>query len=56
MDRHAARDRRVDPGDELIKENQPRYNMRLKDDKSFPYVAIDTRWRTPLPTSPAAAT
>lgn len=28
---------------ELIKDSQPRYNMRLKDDKSFPYVAIDTR-------------
>jgi excinuclease ABC subunit C len=28
---------------ELIKESQPRYNMRLKDDKSFPYVALDSR-------------
>ncbi len=28
---------------ELIKENQPRYNLRLKDDKSFPYVALDAR-------------
>lgn len=28
---------------ELIKQNQPRYNMRLKDDKSFPYVALDLR-------------
>jgi excinuclease ABC subunit C len=28
---------------ELIKDNQPRYNLRLKDDKSFPYVALDTR-------------
>jgi excinuclease ABC subunit C len=34
---------------ELIKENQPRYNMRLKDDKSFPYVAIDTRSEFPAP-------
>ena len=34
---------------ELIKENQPRYNMRLKDDKSFPYVAIDTRMQFPAP-------
>ena len=28
---------------ELIKVNQPRYNMRLKDDKSFPFVALDAR-------------
>jgi excinuclease ABC subunit C len=28
---------------ELIKENQPRYNLRLKDDKSFPFVALDAR-------------
>ena len=34
---------------ELIKENQPRYNMRLKDDKSFPYVAIDSRTDFPVP-------
>ncbi|HEY5120206.1 MAG TPA: excinuclease ABC subunit UvrC, partial [Acidimicrobiales bacterium] len=34
---------------ELIKQNQPRYNMRLKDDKSFPYVAIDARTEFPVP-------
>ena len=34
---------------ELIKENQPRFNMRLKDDKSFPYVAIDARSEFPVP-------
>ena len=34
---------------ELIKDNQPRYNMMLKDDKSFPYVAIDTRTEFPVP-------
>jgi len=34
---------------ELIKENQPRFNMRLKDDKSFPYVAIDSRSEFPVP-------
>ncbi|HET8991246.1 MAG TPA: excinuclease ABC subunit UvrC [Acidimicrobiales bacterium] len=28
---------------ELIKANQPRYNLRLKDDKTFPYVALDSR-------------
>jgi excinuclease ABC subunit C len=28
---------------ELIKDNQPRYNLRLKDDKSFPFVALDSR-------------
>ena len=34
---------------ELIKDNQPRYNMRLKDDKSFPYVALDMRTDFPAP-------
>jgi excinuclease ABC subunit C len=34
---------------ELIKDNQPRYNMRLKDDKSFPYVALDMRTDFPVP-------
>ncbi|MHB1208580.1 MAG: excinuclease ABC subunit UvrC [Acidimicrobiales bacterium] len=34
---------------ELIKQNQPRYNMRLKDDKSFPYVALDMRAEFPAP-------
>jgi len=34
---------------ELIKENQPRYNMMLKDDKSFPFVALDTRGDFPAP-------
>ena len=28
---------------ELIKTHQPRYNMRLKDDKSFPFLALDFR-------------
>ena len=32
---------------DLIKSYQPRYNLRLKDDKSYPYVAIDSR--TPFP-------
>jgi len=32
---------------ELIKANQPRYNMRLKDDRSYPYVAIDYRPKYP---------
>ncbi|MFI5035727.1 MAG: excinuclease ABC subunit UvrC [Acidimicrobiales bacterium] len=34
---------------ELIKENQPRYNMMLKDDKSFPFVALDLRGDFPAP-------
>jgi excinuclease ABC subunit C len=34
---------------ELIKDNQPRYNMRLKDDKSFPFVALDERTPFPAP-------
>ena len=34
---------------ELIKQDQPRYNMRLKDDKSFPYVALDMRTDFPAP-------
>ncbi len=34
---------------ELIKENQPRYNLRLKDDKTYPYVALDARTPFPVP-------
>lgn len=34
---------------ELIKQYQPRYNLRLKDDKSFPYVALDSRSEFPVP-------
>ena len=34
---------------ELIKENQPHYNLRLKDDKTYPYVAIDSRAPFPVP-------
>lgn len=34
---------------ELIKAHQPRYNLRLKDDKTFPYVAIDGRTPFPVP-------
>jgi excinuclease ABC subunit C len=34
---------------ELIKENQPRFNIRLKDDKSYPFLAIDTKATYPAP-------
>jgi excinuclease ABC subunit C len=34
---------------ELIKTHQPRYNMRLKDDKSFPFLALDFRSEWPRP-------
>ncbi len=34
---------------ELIKTHQPRYNMRLKDDKSFPFLALDFRSEYPHP-------
>ncbi len=34
---------------ELIKANQPHYNVRLKDDKTYPYVAIDSRAPFPVP-------
>lgn len=32
----------------LIKENRPKYNILLKDDKAFPYIRIDKRQRFPL--------
>ncbi len=32
----------------LIKEHQPQYNARLKDDKSYPFIKIDTNEDFPL--------
>ncbi|MCA9957338.1 MAG: GIY-YIG nuclease family protein, partial [Anaerolineales bacterium] len=31
----------------LIKKNQPRYNVRLKDDKRYPYIKV--HWQEPFP-------
>ncbi len=40
---------------ELIKQNQPRYNLMLKDDKSYPWVALDLRSAFPVPSLTRAA-
>jgi excinuclease ABC subunit C len=34
---------------ELIKRYQPRFNIRLKDDKTYPYLAVDMREKFPVP-------
>jgi excinuclease ABC subunit C len=34
---------------ELIKTHQPRFNIRLKDDKTFPFLALDRRGEWPHP-------
>jgi len=33
---------------ELIKKHQPRFNVRLKDDKTYPYLALDIRQEFPV--------
>ena len=33
---------------QLIKKNKPWYNVRLKDDKNYPYIKIDIREKYPL--------
>jgi len=34
---------------DLIKKYKPRFNIRLKDDKSYPYLALDMRHEFPVP-------
>lgn len=34
---------------ELIKKHQPRFNARLKDDKTYPFLALDLRQQFPVP-------
>ena len=34
---------------DLIKKHQSRFNIRLKDDKSYPYLAVDMRQTYPVP-------
>ena len=32
---------------QLIKKNQPKYNINLKDDKNYPYIKIETKKNFP---------
>ncbi len=42
LSRRTAKSRRCSAENRLIKDIQPRYNARLLDDKTFPYLMVTT--------------